>query len=236
LVLWPRVRRLAVFNQAGIRTTLPYLEDLTARWEAGDTSLKSILWREADELSGHMLRSWPRQTWREEGNTDPSRMLDLQVRLGNVARIEEFLAGPLTEGHYARGDNEAIIRAAALLPAQRATDLLVQIIRRNALVRLSACGDLLLLCGASSTKPTEDLMRIGAALVEVLPSDLARRAGLGCWDCGEPVGPGLIVDLVTAASQTDAALAMQAIEHLLPGRRDTRRTQCWSPPLGCLPS
>lgn len=215
LVLWPRVRRLAVFNQAGIRTTLPYLEDLTARWEAGDTSLKSILWREADELSGHMLHSWPRQTWREEGNTNPSRMLDVQIRLGNVARIEEFLAGPLTEGHYARGDNEAVIRAAALLPAQRATDLLVQIIRRNALARLSTCGDLLLRCVASSAKPTEDLKRIGAALVAVLPSDPARRAGLGCWDRGEPVEPGFIVDLLTAASQIDAALAMQAIEHLL---------------------
>jgi hypothetical protein len=139
-VLWPRVRRLAVLNQAGIRTTLPYLEDLTARWEASDQAFKSSLWREADELSGHMLRSWPRQTWRAEGNTDPSRMLDLQVRLSNVARIEEFLAGPLTEGHYASGDNEAIVRAAALLPTQRATDLLVQIVRRNALAHLGACG------------------------------------------------------------------------------------------------
>jgi hypothetical protein len=44
LVLWPRARRLAVLNQAGIRTTLPYLEDLTARWEASDTALKSSLW------------------------------------------------------------------------------------------------------------------------------------------------------------------------------------------------
>ena len=36
LVLWPTARRLAVLNQAGLRTTLPYLEDLTARWETSD--------------------------------------------------------------------------------------------------------------------------------------------------------------------------------------------------------
>ena len=33
-VLWPAARRLAVLNQAGLGTTLPYLENLTARWEA----------------------------------------------------------------------------------------------------------------------------------------------------------------------------------------------------------
>jgi hypothetical protein len=32
LVLWPRQRRLAVINQAGLRATLPYLESLAAKW------------------------------------------------------------------------------------------------------------------------------------------------------------------------------------------------------------
>ena len=32
LVLWPRARRLAVLNQAGLAVTLPYLGDLTGRW------------------------------------------------------------------------------------------------------------------------------------------------------------------------------------------------------------
>jgi len=64
-----------------------------------------------------MLRSWPRGTWREEGDTDASRMLDLQVRLGNVARIDAFLAELSAEGHYAAHDIDAIMRASALLPA-----------------------------------------------------------------------------------------------------------------------
>jgi hypothetical protein len=66
---------------------------------------------------------------------------------------------------------------------------------------------------ASPTKPTGDLIRIGATLVEVLPSDPVRPAGLG-WDRAEPIEPG-ILNLMTAASQIDAALATRAIEHLL---------------------
>ena len=92
LVLWPAARRLAVLNQAGLSTTLPYLENLVANWETRNAASKLPLWREADELSGHMLRSWPGHTWRGEGNIDAGRMLDLQIRLGNVARIDAFLA------------------------------------------------------------------------------------------------------------------------------------------------
>src|ERR1700726_507606 len=99
LVLWPRTRRLAVLNQAGLGATLPHLEDLTRRWEASDRAIESPLRREADELSGHMLRSWSRQTWRGEDDTNGSRMLDLQVRLGNVAHIDAFLAELSAEGH-----------------------------------------------------------------------------------------------------------------------------------------
>jgi hypothetical protein len=69
LVLWPRARCLAVLNQAGLRTTLPHLEHLTARWETSSASIQSPLWREADELSGHMLRSWSRSSWRGQTTT-----------------------------------------------------------------------------------------------------------------------------------------------------------------------
>ncbi len=115
-VLWPAARRLAVLNQAGLGATLPYLENLTARWETSGASIQSPLWREADELSGHMLRSWPRSSRRRDDDAEAGRMLDLQVRLGNVKRIDEFLAELSAEGHYAASDNGAIVRAAALLP------------------------------------------------------------------------------------------------------------------------
>jgi hypothetical protein len=212
LVLWPTARRLAVLNQAGLRTTLPYLEDLTARWETSNASIQSPLWREADELSRHMLRSWSRSSWRADGDAEAGRMLDLQIRLGNVERIDAFLAELSAEGHYAAPDNGAIVRAAALLPAPRATELLVRIVSRNAPAHLSACGDLMMRCVAA---PTGDLEQIGVALTEALPGGPTRREEVGTWTQPTPVRPGFVVDLLTATSRIDAGLAAHAIEHLL---------------------
>ncbi len=214
-VVWPRARRLAVLNQAGLPTTLPHLEDLTVRWEASGAPTESPVWREADALSGHMLRTWPSATWRGEGDTDVGRMLELQVRLGNAARIDEFLAGVSAEGHYAAPDNKAIVQAVALLAAPRATDLLVRIVRRNAAAQLGACGDLVRRCVAAPTGTTGNLAQIGAALIEVLPGDPTRPAEAGIWARPTPVTPSFVVDLLTATSRINAGLAASAIEHVL---------------------
>jgi hypothetical protein len=220
LVLWPAARRLAVLNQAGLGATLPYLEDLTARWQASKASVQSPLWREADELSGHMLRSWPLSSWRADDEAEAGRMLDLLVHLGNAARIGAFLAELSAEGHYAARDNAAIVAAVALLPASRATELLVRIVRRNATAHLSACGDLLLRCLAAAGGTTCDPQQIGGALIEALPGDPAQlkrvdTAHVDRWERPEPVKPGFVVDLLTAASRIDAVLATRAVEHLL---------------------
>ncbi len=214
-VLWPNARRLAVLNQAGLATTLPYLENLTACWQTSNEAIRSSLWREADELSGRMLRSWPSGRWPAEGNNAAGRMLDLQVRLGNVARIDGFLAGLSAEGHYAAADNEAIVAAAALLPATRATELLVRIVRGNAPAQLSACGDLLLRCVASPANFTGDVIQIGAALIDALPGDPARSTTLDPWVRLEPVRPSFVVNLLTATSRIDSSLAARAVEHIL---------------------
>ena len=172
------------------------------------------MWREADELSGYMLRSWPRDTWRGESDTDAGRMLDLQIRLRNAARIDEFLVGLSANGHYAASDNEAIVCAAALLPRPRATDLLVEIVRRNAAAHLGACGDLLLRCVAA-TDSAGDAAKVGTALIDVLPGDPAKRVELGSWTRPASVRPGFVVDLLTATSKIDAGLAARAIGHAL---------------------
>jgi predicted 2-oxoglutarate/Fe(II)-dependent dioxygenase YbiX len=215
LVLWPAGRRLAVLNQAGLRTTLPYLENLTARWETSGASIQSSLWREADELSGHMLRSWPRLSWGTNDDTEIGRMLDLQVRLGNVKRIDEFLAELSAEGHYAASDNGAIVRAAALLPPARATELLVRIVGRNATAHLSACGDLLLRSVATPIGALGDQGRIGAALIDAMPGDTNKREEVDDWTRPTPVRPGFVVDLLSATSRIDAGLAARAIDRLL---------------------
>jgi hypothetical protein len=38
---------------------LPYLADLTERWTVSSEGLRSGLWEQAHDLSGHMLSDWP---------------------------------------------------------------------------------------------------------------------------------------------------------------------------------
>jgi hypothetical protein len=212
LVLWPSAHRLAVLDQAGLPTTLPHLETLTARWEAEGAASRSSSWREADELSGLMLGSWPRSSWRRDDDTRLGRMLDAQIRLGNVKRIDEALAGLSTEGCYAAADNEPLVRAAALLPPARATKLLIGILGRNAPGHLGACGDLLLRAVAASVG---DLKAIAAALIDAMPGDSTKRAEGDPWTRPTPVKPGFVVDLLSAASRIDPELALRATERVL---------------------
>jgi len=218
LVLWPRARRLAVLNQGGLAVTLPYLEDLTGRWEAAGADAESPLWREADELSLHMLRTWPKPDWRNDDNFTLGRALDLLTRLRNAGRIDAFLATLPAQGNYAASDNEAIVRAATLLPRRRATELLVLIVEQNAEARLAGCADLLLRCVTSSAGAVSEPERLGAALLDALPGDPEGRPQLETWQRPAPPTPGFIVDLLTALSRidgTDAGLATQAIELIL---------------------
>lgn len=144
LVLWPRTRRLVVLNQAGLGTAPPYLEDLAKRG--------------ADELSGHMLASWP--SWRGDEDAETRRMLAVQTRLRNAPRIETFLTERSAEGLCARRDNEAIVDAVALLSPNRATDLLVRIVSHNAFAHLGACTDLLLRYSTAARDARVDQHRV----------------------------------------------------------------------------
>ena len=215
LVLWPRTRRLAVLNHAGLRGTLPYLEDLVMRWQASGAAIDSPLRREADELSQHVLRTWPREAWRRENDDNAGRALDLQVRLGNTAWIDTFLDEMSAQGHYAASENDAIVRAVALLPTARATDLLVRIVKRNASAHLDACGNLLLRCATAPAGSAGVVVRVGTALIECLPGAPATKpAERDPWARPSTMAPRFVVDLLTATSRIDAGLAKRAVEHV----------------------
>src|SRR4030095_480374 len=93
-----------------------------------------------------MLRTWPRQAgWspgRSEAPSDATRLLTLLSQLQDTARIDTLL-DILAAGTYSKGDNAAIVRAAGLLPPERAASLLEHLIASQAATNLSACGDLL---------------------------------------------------------------------------------------------
>jgi predicted 2-oxoglutarate/Fe(II)-dependent dioxygenase YbiX len=131
LVLWPRRRWLAVLAQAGLPTTVPYLAELTGRWEESEADAASALWQQAHELSGHMLRLWPRQPryfYQHGAPGDAATMLRLLTRLHDPESIDAFLTSITAAGEYAKGDNEAILLATSVLRPRRAAELIERII------------------------------------------------------------------------------------------------------------
>ncbi|MGC1955899.1 MAG: 2OG-Fe(II) oxygenase, partial [Gammaproteobacteria bacterium] len=123
LVLWPHERQLEVISRAGLSVSLPYLDELARRWVESGDSQESPLWHQAHELAGHMLRSWPRDpqySWSLEPPANAAKLLDSLAQLNDTACIDAFLADVVAEGVYGKHDNEALIRAADLLPPPRA--------------------------------------------------------------------------------------------------------------------
>lgn len=219
LVLWPRARRLAVLNRAGLAMTLPYLEDLTERWLASDEGVDSPDRREADALCELMVQSWPLGFRRADDDTRIEQMLDLLVRLKNTACIDAVLADLCAEGCYKACDNAAIVWAAACLARPRATELLARILSHNAPSDLPACGALLLRCVDAESGFAESAAPIGAALIDSLPGDPAKPLERDDWQRPQPVTAGFVVDLLTALSRidaraADAGLAARAVAHI----------------------
>jgi hypothetical protein len=216
-VLWPRARRLAVLNDGGLGVTVPHLEDLAARWLADGADREGDVWREADELVGHMIGTWPRDSWRRPDAGMAGRVLAALGQLRNSARIERFLAAIPGEGLLDGEDAEGVAGAATLLGVERATELMIRVLRRNAKNRLNACGMLLLRCEERSVG---DLARIGAAMLEVLPAAPGRRViddGEDFDDRARPEPPtsAFVVDTLTALSLIDPALATRAVAHFV---------------------
>ncbi|MSO99580.1 MAG: 2OG-Fe(II) oxygenase [Acetobacteraceae bacterium] len=211
LVLWPVNRLLAIINQAGLRVTLPYLTDLASKWAAGGESEDSPSWRQAHELSGHMIDSWPTEHWsprRETTGTAAGEMLSVLTRLKDVARLDAFLSVVATREGLDSDDCAAIADALRLLPPERAAALLHHIVAGAAGRSLAACGALL----AQATVLGKAVVE-GAAkgLVGALPVSVTRDI----WRSGPGVEPGFIADLFTALGRIDTTLANRAAAHML---------------------
>jgi predicted 2-oxoglutarate/Fe(II)-dependent dioxygenase YbiX len=232
LVLWPSQRRLAVINQAGPDATLPYLEQLAAKWAGQGAQQNSALWTEAHDLSGHMLDTWPKSDWYGSGDDEENvtgdgaarhkqvglaRLLAILTTLRDESRIEAALA-LLTarRGHHMR-ENAAILAAVALFPAEHAARLVEAIISSHATEALAPCCALLRAAIAESfaTKPRY-LAAAAASLIASLPGEPA-RAAVDQWGRRRHVTPGagVVADLVRIAESFDAELAKRLAAHLL---------------------
>ncbi len=220
LVLWPRARKLAVLNQAGLAVTLPYLADLASRWLQSGEGKKSPLWRDAHALSGHMLAKWP-ATQRYPGTEKADRetsILSSLTRLDDAERIDGFLSTVPAMGIYAGGENAALVGAAVLLPAQRAAELIEQIVTRNAHMMPGACANLLSrIADQAPFWATPTLLHPAAkALTETLLGARVNAHPAEPWHHPVPIDPGLVDDLLSALARIDAAtMAARVVEHAL---------------------
>jgi predicted 2-oxoglutarate/Fe(II)-dependent dioxygenase YbiX len=222
IVLWPKSRKLAVINQAGPGVTLPYLAELAREWLASDSGPESALCRDAHTLSTYMLQDWPMRSGYGGAMENEVRMLTCLHQLRDSAQIDAFLSEVSGAGCYGGSENEALVRAAMLLPQHRATDLIEKIVVRNAHHAPSACANLLARCCVEMPDALARLYPAATALVETLlgeraatdsvPSDVWRRAA--------PIDAALLVDLLTALCNLDAtALGTRLVEHALSSRK-----------------
>ena len=67
LVVWPSSRILAVLNQGGLEATLPFLGELVDKWQSAGAKKGLPHKRQAEELAGHMISTWPVTTWHAAG-------------------------------------------------------------------------------------------------------------------------------------------------------------------------
>ena len=221
LVLWPRRNRLAVVNQGGLEATLPALAVLA---EGCGTNRLSLIWAEAHALSGLMLASWPNESWRP--SEFATTFLSLLGRLGDVERIDAFLAEVPAAGNFAKVDAEAVARALALLPPARGAELAECIVTTNAAMAVDACADLLAQASADSV----DLRSAGAALVAALPGGPARPHRTDPWGRPRTMEPGIVVDLLGGLMRIAADLADAALDTILAWPK------CWDPDAVLIPA
>ncbi len=219
LVLWSQQQRLQVLAQAGLSVALPHLEALTARWEGSGAVSGDARWQEAHALSHHLLRARPPGTGvhADEDRSQATQwiaLLAVLARINDAEPIDTFITGISAAGRYGQGDNAIIIRALRALPAKRACDLLQQVLRANADLRIGGCADLLQ--RASTVAAWRGLLH-GAArsLLDALPGDPTRPAApKDAWRRKDLDAAGLS-HLLRSLCRIDSELAEQAVRHWL---------------------
>ncbi|MGI9450811.1 MAG: 2OG-Fe(II) oxygenase, partial [Geminicoccaceae bacterium] len=212
LVLWPREQFFAVLCQAGLKATLPCLDEMIERWKAGGKPLEDPLRSKAQDLAKHMLVSWSmRQRYPsdDEGPSDAAKLLSLLAKLKDTPLINAFLTSITAGGDYSRGDNDAIIAAVRLLPVEQATAVIEHIIAGNVGTSICSSGNLLL----SAVRALPDGRFDGTAklLVEAVPGLPDKESSYR----DERPNSDFVAALMTALGKIDLGLSDRAADLIL---------------------
>src|SRR5262249_9022113 len=177
LVIWPSNRILAVINTAGLQVTLPYLEDLIAKWQAAGAKGGLVHRQQAQELAGHMLSNWPAAGWYDRSEliselTEMGQMFRLLARLGEAKLVKSMLEPLIARPDHAQADNSAILDALSVLSSEQAAERLKAIVAAHGVDGFGACAALLsgALRGTFAKSPGL-LLPAAETLVSCLPGD-----------------------------------------------------------------
>lgn len=218
-VLWPRARRLAVLNQAGLGVTLPYLTDLAERWRRSGEAQESPAWLEAHALAGHMLRGWPSPGYFGPAQADEViGMMSSLTQLRDTMHVDAFLAAISGRWLYHGSENEVLACAIRLLSPERAAGLMEQIIVSYAQMRPGACAGLLARASADTPLAGSPILLrpAAAALVETLLGSRESPSRPDYLLRSDPIEPVLIIDLLIALDQLDTpSFADRVVGHVL---------------------
>ena len=146
LVVWPSSRILAILNQGGLEATLPFLGELVDKFRSAGAKNGLPHKRQAEELSGHMIATWPVNTWHARDRSEPSdlgHLLSLLARLGDPTQTERMLEKLMSRQGHDKADNPAILEALAGFEPAAAAGWLKKIVAAHAVEALGPCGALL---------------------------------------------------------------------------------------------
>lgn len=212
LVLWPKDRKLAVINRAGLPIVLPYLEKLTSVWENSRSGRDSSLWKQADGLSGIMIDTWPvserLSQWNTEVRLTPD-MLAILSRLGNESRIGAFIERVMLPPVYGQKDNESLIGTSRVLSPSRFSGLMTDLVARNAESALTACADLLRrwVSLLGNAEQATALLSAAETFCGIMTGITPKFAGAQ--------RSAFIVDLIESLDRIDPSLSIQSLKHIL---------------------
>lgn len=230
LVIWPSSRILAVLNQGGLGATLPFLGELVDKFQSARAKKGLPHKRQAEELAGHMISTWPVNTWHERDRSEPSdlgRMLSLLARLGEPTLTERMLETLMSRQGHDKADNPAILEALAGFEPAAAAGWLKTIVAAHAVEALGPCGALLTDARKGRfAKTSAQLAGAVQSLLDQLPGDPV-SAPKDQWGRPRVAKPdaALVLNLTDVADSVDAGLAKRVAAHVLawPGHFDLDR-------------
>jgi len=215
LVIWPRSRSLAVLSQAGLRATLPVLQDYCLRWEAEGSDKTSTCWQDAQVLAGYILRDSFAQDSGYHNRSDQI-LLDCLYRLGDSEGIQAYWQKLAEHGFYCQADCTILLQTAKFLPWIKVVKVLEQAIGVSAIKAQAACADLLAQFCAAKPESASDLKTAAGILFSVLPGDQTRFVALQSWEYARlHVDSELVVKVLQSFGAIDVNIADEALDYLL---------------------